>query len=78
MAKFHPIISTIKSHAVWEDNYFLDLEIKTRNFDLIKEQCDSKNSNNQRVLFKRIIRMYGLELWIRYKFDFLHFIVIYY
>jgi len=44
----------------------LDLEIKTRNFDLIKEQCDNKNSNNQRVLFKRV--MCGLELQIRYKF----------
>jgi len=38
----------------------LDLEIKTRNFDLIKEQCASKNSNNQCVLFQRVIRM-----WIR-------------
>jgi len=32
----------------------LDLEIETRNFDLIKEQCDSKNGNNERVLFKRV------------------------
>jgi len=48
--------------------YIVDLEIKTRNFDLIKEQCDSKNNNNQRVLFKRVIRMCGLELRIKYKF----------
>jgi len=48
----------------------LDLEIETNNFDLIKEQCDSKNNNNQRVLFKRVqaIRMCGLKLQIRYKF----------
>jgi len=51
------------------------LEIKMTNFDLIKKimkkfkkQCDSKNNNNQRVLFKRMIRMCGLELRIRYKF----------
>jgi len=47
--------------------YQINLEIKTSNFDLIKEQCDSKNNNNQRVLFKRVIRMCGLELRIRYK-----------
>jgi len=50
----------------------LDLEIKTRNFDLIKkimkkfkEQCDnSKNSNNQRVY---IVQANGLELCVSFE-----------
>jgi len=47
----------------------LDLEMKTRNFDLIKkiikkfkEQCDSKNSNNQRAY---IVQASDMDVWIK-------------
>jgi len=35
-----------KKNFMYKNLTLLDFEIKTSNFDLIKEQCDSKNNNN--------------------------------